>query len=67
MPKNENLDHGDNRLIKKYEAYEEGSLTDHLLIIAKDIEDELLHAGAIPGKDYTYMQIFELAGRYKAQ
>jgi len=66
MPGKENQEQGHNRLIKKYESYDEDALTDYLLIMAKDIEDALLHAGATPGKDYTYMQLFELAVRYRA-
>lgn len=52
------------RLIREYENYDAESLTDHLLILAKDIENALLAAGAQPGTDYTYETVFSLAVRY---
>ncbi len=53
------------RLIKEYENYDTESLTDHLLVLAKDIEDGLLAAGAQPGTDYTYETGSSLAVRYR--
>lgn len=49
------------RLINEYENYAPDTLTDYLLIIARDIEDSMMHAGAEPGKDYTYLDIFKMA------
>jgi len=37
------------------------SLTDHLYSVAKDIEKAMIMAGAKPGKDYTYLDLFKLA------
>lgn len=66
MEKNQSIQEAPARLIKVYETYDQESLTDHLLIMAKDIEDALLQAGATPGKDYTYVKLFELAVQFKA-
>lgn len=49
------------RLINEYENYAPDTLTDYLLIIARDVEDSMMSAGAEPGKDYTYLDIFKMA------
>lgn len=49
------------RLINEYENYAPDTLTDYLLIIARDVEDSMMQAGAEPGKDYTYLDIFKMA------
>lgn len=49
------------RLIKEYEDYAEDDFSDFLLLIATGIEDSLIQAGAEPGKDYSYLDIYKLA------
>ena len=49
------------RLIKEYKRYGKDSLGDYLLILATDVEDSMIEAGAEPGKDYTYLDIFKMA------
>mgnify|MGYP000920431666 CR=1 FL=1 len=49
------------RLIKEYTQYGKDSLTDYLLILATDVENSMISAGAVPGKDYTYLDIFKMA------
>jgi hypothetical protein len=36
-------------------------LTDFLTIVANNIEESMLQAGAMPGTDYTYRDIYQLA------
>lgn len=49
------------RLINEYKDYDEDSLCDYLLIIAGNVEDSLMAAGAVPKIDYTYLDIYKLA------
>ena len=35
--------------------------TDEYLAIAHNIENALQHTGAVPGKDYSYLDLFKLA------
>ena len=49
------------RLIREYREYAKDTFCDILLIAAGDIEDSLIAAGATPGKDYTYLDIYKLA------
>ena len=54
------------RLVKEYDEYDEydsNTLTDTLLICARDFEDAMLAAGASPEKDYDYKFIFDQASR----
>ncbi len=46
-------------LIHRYDRY--GGEEDELLLIATYIEDQLIEAGAIGGKDYTILDCFKLA------
>ncbi|WP_446323654.1 hypothetical protein [Acinetobacter sp. 1207_04] len=51
-------------MIKRLIDFEYGStedLSDYLLIVAMNIEDSLMTAGAIPNKDYTYLDLIKLA------
>lgn len=66
MSHDDKLSHPPSRLIAEFDNYDEESLTDHLLLLAKDIENALLQAGAVPNKDYSYIQIFELAVKYRS-
>lgn len=50
-----------NRLIELYDDYAEHTFCDFLLLIATDVEDSLLAAGAEPGTDYTYLDVYKLA------
>lgn len=48
-------------MIKEYENYDEDSLCDYLLIIAGNVEDSLIAAGATPKTDYTYLDVYKMA------
>jgi hypothetical protein len=48
-------------LIKRMTPMGRGALTDEYLTIASNIEEALQKAGAIAGKDYTYLDLFHLA------
>lgn len=52
------------RLTKKYDAIDKKSLTDVLMVVAANIEDALLQNGATPGKDYTYMDLYNMSLKY---
>ena len=49
------------RLIKKLEQSVKGELSDEYLAMAYTIENSLISAGAIPGKDYTHLDLYKLA------
>jgi len=49
------------RLIRDYEDFDNNDLGDRLRLISKNIEDSLVNTGAIPGKDYTYMDLYRMA------
>ncbi len=55
-------------LIHRYESYgitaSDAPLDDLLLVIATNIEDALLPAGAVAGRDYTMLDLFKLANPY---
>lgn len=38
-----------------------GDLADEFLAIAHNVESALMNAGAVPGKDYTRLDLFQLA------
>jgi hypothetical protein len=48
-------------LITRYERTGLDDFSDFFYIIAKNIEDSLQTAGAIPGEDYTILDIYKLA------
>ncbi|MBD2797196.1 hypothetical protein ID856_11700 [Xenorhabdus sp. 18] len=39
-------------------------IKDYLRLIALNIEDSMLEAGATPGKDYTFIDIYKMAMQY---
>lgn len=49
------------RLITEYENYETSLLSDHLALIAKEVEDAIITAGGEPGEDYDFKYVFSLA------
>jgi hypothetical protein len=49
------------RLILKYRSYETDTFCDFLLLIATEIEDSMIAAGAVPGEDYKILDIFQMA------
>jgi len=49
------------RLIQKLEYCAKGELSDEYLAMAYTIEESLVSAGAIPGKDYTILDLYKLA------
>jgi len=48
-------------LITKFESTNPKTFDDLLLVLAKNVEDSLLSAGAIPGKDYTILDCYKMA------
>lgn len=48
-------------LMKKFEMMGSYDLSDELYAVAYNIEQTLLNAGAIPGKDYNYLDLIKLA------
>lgn len=48
-------------LISKLETSAPGSLSDEYLAMAYTIEESLISAGAVPGKDYTILDLYNLA------
>lgn len=49
------------KLIPAFETTDPSTLDDLMLCIARTIEDSLFQAGAIPGKDYTRLDLYKLA------
>ena len=54
-------DHNRTHLIHYVGGNDTTSLEDLLLVVAKNIEEAMLTAGAEPGKDYTYRDLFTLS------
>lgn len=50
-----------NRLIQRLETSASVHLSDEYLAMAFTIEDSLLSAGAVPGEDYTILDLYKLA------
>ena len=48
-------------LIQKLDEVERGHLTDEYLAMAYNVEQSLIAAGAVPGKDYTLLDLYKLA------
>lgn len=48
-------------LIQKLSVISRGSLTDEYLAIAYNVEQSLIAAGGVPGKDYTLLDLYKLA------
>jgi hypothetical protein len=53
---------GTDRVVREWQSYE--PISDNLLIVATDIEDQLMQGGAKPEKDYTILDCFKLAIEY---
>lgn len=49
------------KLINDFEFTSPDTLEDLLLILAKNIEESLIQAGAIAGKDYNILDLYKLA------
>jgi hypothetical protein len=59
------------RLLQPFGAVDLSTLTDHWLVCANNLENAMLQAGAIPGVDYTIVDLFKLTapivtGQYRA-
>lgn len=55
------------RLITEFTDMDTDTLTDYLSMLARDIEDAMIQCGAVPGKDYTILDVFKLvATMYRA-
>jgi hypothetical protein len=54
-------EHNESHLIRFVGQTEPEALEDLLLIMAKNVESAMITAGAEPGKDYTYQDLFTLA------
>lgn len=48
-------------LITKLESVESGHLADEYLAMAYTVEMSLISAGALPGKDYSILDLYKLA------
>jgi hypothetical protein len=48
-------------LMRRWKLMGSKDLTDELYAIAYNIEQTLLNAGAVPGKDYIYLDLIKLA------
>ncbi|WP_312374434.1 hypothetical protein [Stutzerimonas nitrititolerans] len=48
-------------LIQKLDVVARGALIDEYLAMAYNVEQSLIAAGAVPGKDYTYLDLYKLA------
>lgn len=53
------------RLIPKFQKFDQNNITYEILTIAGSIEDALLLSGAIPGTDYDYVDLISLAIKYR--
>ena len=49
------------RLIRKVGDTVQDDLGDIMLVLAKNVEESMLDAGAVPGKDYTILDLYKLA------
>ena len=47
-------------LIKSFDSMASKHLSDEFLAIAHNIESALIETGAVPGKDYSYLDLFKL-------
>lgn len=52
------------RLLQKPENYGKDAFPDVFLVTACSIEDSLIQGGAKPGKDYTVVDLFNLASPF---
>lgn len=48
-------------LIKQYQTVDTSTLQDGWMEVAREIEASLMNSGAVPGKDYTYLDLYKLA------
>lgn len=48
-------------LIKHYQTVDTSTLQDGWMEVAREIESSLMNSGAVPGKDYTYLDLYKLA------
>ena len=51
-------------LIRDYEAVDLSALEDLIMVMAKTIENSMIQAGATPGEDYSYVDLYKLAQPY---
>lgn len=49
------------RLLNTYEVVAQNSLEDLIYIMALNVEDALITGGAVPGKDYKILDLYQLA------
>lgn len=50
-----------NRLIPDFDHYDKDNLSDVYMLCAFAIEQTFVDVGAVPGKDYSYMDLMKLA------
>ena len=48
-------------LIKSFDTVDTNSLDDFYMVIAQSIETSLIQSGAVPGTDYTLLDLYKLA------
>ncbi len=49
------------RLTQKLTEFDDETFVDYLSVMASKIEDSMIQSGGIPGKDYTFVDIFNMA------
>ena len=49
------------KLIRDISAVDQTAFEDFFMVIAKNIEDSLIQSGAVAGKDYSYIDLYNLA------
>ena len=49
------------QLIRDFETVDQTAFEDFFMVIAKNIEDSLIQSGAVAGKDYSYIDLYNLA------
>lgn len=54
-------------LIERDKDYVAGSFPDDFVLTAMEIEDSLIEAGAVPGKDYSFVDLYSLATPFMLQ
>lgn len=52
------------RLLTRPEPYGKNAFADAYLVMACCVEDSLIQGGARPGKDYTVVDLYKLAGPF---
>ena len=49
------------RLVKTHTTYDASTIEDYLALMCANIEDAFLTNGAVPGQDYTHLDLMKIA------